>query len=66
MEAGTELKLDIKESDGIFYTVHIVEHDMYFSSHIEKGMDMVNKKAKAMVESKCRYVAYLEGRGEKF
>ncbi len=45
------MKLKI-ETEGKYYACHEYEHDLYFSSLIEKGMERVLQKAKAMIKSK--------------
>ena len=37
------------------YACYIREHDMYFSSKMDKGMEMVNRKTRAMIWTKEKF-----------
>lgn len=40
----------------IYYSCYIKEHDIYFSSRVEKGMDMIIKKTRAMIQAKENFI----------
>ena len=38
------------------YACYIREHDMYFSSAIDKGMEMIIRKTRAMIQAKENFI----------
>lgn len=51
---GTIVEYSIEEE--IYYSCYIKEHDMYFSSRVEKGMDMIINKTRAMIKAKEKFI----------
>lgn len=49
------MKIETK-IEGRHYACYIPEHDIYFCSYVEKGMEMVEKRAKALVKCKTEFM----------
>lgn len=44
--------------DGMHYSCHVEEHNLYFTTSIKDGDEQIIKKAKAMIKSKENFMRY--------
>jgi len=48
-------EVEVKEVEPNFYACYIRDHDMYFSSKKDQGMEMVHRKTRAMIWAKEKF-----------
>ena len=51
------ITIEYSTADQIRYSCYIKEHDIYFSSKIEKGTEYIIHKAKTMIKMMERFIA---------